>query len=321
MICHRMDIYRPEETGALVFSLNETGTIVSVFGKAINVRVSDGRLVSIVRHAAAMTPMSVLCPRLLDSREILRIGQRVTLSDGILAADGWHLDMRGSLRFEGHPTVEKPFCMDAQKLDLFEKILHFSGQKDGLLGITRDGESRNSFVQKGREIVEKIIYHDRAQLACHLAEFTGLGPGFTPAGDDLIGGFLMGEALAQTEHRLFLDAMPVARCLMPDMNSKAILWNAAAGTCDAGRTLIWMALRRHFPRFLCRAAAELGRAETSKDMLAMVTHATRYGHTSGTDALTGLLLYFKTCLRHLDQDRRRINTPTDVRPKQTSISG
>ncbi|MGD9248740.1 MAG: DUF2877 domain-containing protein [Desulfobacteraceae bacterium] len=321
MIYHRMDIFRPEETGALVFSLDESGTIVSVFDKAINIRVSDRRLVSIVRHAAAMTPMSVLCPRLLDRGESFGIGQRVSFSDGILAADGWHLDMRGSSRFEGHPTVDKPFCMDAQKLDLFEKILHFSGQKDGLLGITLDGEPRNRFVGQGRKIVQKIQTHDTAQLARHLAEFTGLGPGFTPAGDDLISGFLMGEALAQTEHRLFLDAVPVARCLMPDTTSKAVLWKAAAGTCDAGRTLIWMALRRHFPRFLCRAAAELGRAETSKDMLAMVTHATRYGHTSGTDALTGLLLYFKTRLRHIHHDRRRIHSPTDVPSKQTSISG
>jgi len=306
LICRRVDIYRPEETGALVFNLKETGTIVSVFDKAINVRVSDRRLVSIVRHAEAMAPMSVLCPKLLDSGEILRTGQRIILSEGLLVADDWHLDTHGSDRFEGHPTIVKPFCMDAQKLDLFEKILHFSGQKDGLLGVTRDGEPRNNFVRKGREIVEKII---------------GLGPGFTPAGDDLIGGFLMGEALARNEHRLFLDAMPVTQGLVSDRKFRTILWNAAAETCDAGRTLIWMALRGHFPRFLCRAAAELSRAETSKDMLAVVTRATRYGHTSGTDALTGLLLYFKTCLRHLHHDRRRINKPTDVRPKHNAFSG
>jgi hypothetical protein len=75
-----MDIFRPEETGALVFSLDESGTIVSVFDKAINIRVSDRRLVSIVRHAAAMTPMSVLCPRLLDRGESFGIGQRVSFS-------------------------------------------------------------------------------------------------------------------------------------------------------------------------------------------------------------------------------------------------
>ncbi len=306
MICHRMDIYRPEETGALVFSLNETGTIVSVFDKAINVRVSDSRLVSIVRHAAAMTPMSLLCPRFLDCEEIQpRVGQRVTFRNGILAAHGWHIDLRGTERFEGRAVIGEPFEMDAQKLGLFEKILNFSGQKDGLLGVTQDGDPRNSFVRKGREIVEKIMSNGRDQVARHLAEFSGLGPGFTPAGDDLIVGFLMGEALACREDRFISGP-----------SSFALLQKAAKGTCDAGRTLIWMALKGRFPRFLCHAAAELSRAETTKQMLAMVTHATRYGHSSGTDALTGLLLYFKTCHRYLHHNRHRVDEPAVVHPSQ-----
>ena len=311
MTCRRMDIYRPEETGALVFGLEEAGTIVSAFDKAINVRVSDRRLVSIVRHPSTMTPMSLLCPRLLDCEEIRpRVGQRVTLGNGILATEGWHIDTRGTERFEGRPVADKPFGMDKKRLDLFEKVLHFSGQKDGLLGITQNGQPRNSFVRKGREVVEKIMSGGKARIARHLAEFTGLGPGFTPAGDDLIVGFLMGETLARREDRL-----------MPDPSSFTLLLKAAQGTCDAGRTLIWMALEGRFPRFLCRAATGLSRAETTKEMLAMVTHATRYGHSSGTDALTGLLLYFKTLQRYRRRNRHRADGPAVVHPQQTSISG
>ena len=311
MICHRMDINPPEETGALVFSFDETGTIVSVSDKAVNVRVSDRRLVSIVRNAAAMTPMSVHCPVLLDCGKFQhKTGQRVTLADGILEADGWRLDMNIAKRFEGHPAVVKPIEMETRMLDLFDKILHLSGQKDGLLGVTREGEPRNSFVGKGREIVKKIMSNGRAQVARHLAEFAGLGPGFTPAGDDLIGGFLMGETLARPEERLFSEASAFAH-----------LAKATEGTCDAGRTLIWMALNRRFPRFLCRAAAELSRAESTKEMLALVTHATRYGHSSGTDALTGLLVYYKTCHFYRQQNRRRTDELTDDCQNQTSISG
>jgi hypothetical protein len=307
-----MDIYRPEETGAWVFGLDEPGTIVSVSDKAVNIRVADRRLVSIVRHGSAMTAMSVLCPRLLDSSEVIQSGpgQRITLAEGIIAADGWHMDTRGTERFEGHPAVDTPFEMDTHKLDRFEKILHFAGQKEGLLGIARHGRPGNSFVRRGRKIVEKIMSHNRKHIARHLAEFSGLGPGFTPAGDDLIGGFLMGETLARRENRLFSDRSALAPVL-----------KASDGTCDAGRTLIWMALEGRFPRFLCRAVVELRHAETAKDLLAMVTNATRYGHSSGTDALTGLHLYHKISQRHLDNNRQRTNAPSDVHPRQTSISG
>lgn len=309
MIRHRMDIYRPEETGALVFDLDETGTIVSVFDKAINVRVSGNRLVSIVRGAAAMTPMSILCPVLFEKTPT-RIGQAVRFADGILETDRWSINACVSKRYEGYPAGVKPFEVGTRKLELFERILQFSGQKDGLLGVIQTGEPRNRFVPKGREIVEKIMSNGRTRIIRHVAEFAGLGPGFTPAGDDLIAGFLMGQALARREGRLFPHDAAVAHLL-----------KAAEGTCDAGRTLIWMALEGRFPRFLCQAAAKLSRAETPLEMLTMVTHATRYGHSSGTDALTGLLLSFKTRFRYLHHNRCRIIARTGVRPKQTSNSG
>lgn len=316
MTRRKINIHRPVETGAWVSGLDETGTIVSAFDKAVNIRVSDRRLVSIVRQATAMTPMGVHCPSLLDGKGFrLGIGMTVTFAKGIAAADGWRMDTRGTKRFEGYPAVEKPLGVDTHKLDRFEKILHFSGQKDGLLGITRNGEPRNRFIGKGRKIVDKIMSCDSAHIARHLAEFAGLGPGFTPAGDDLIGGFLMGESLVAREHRLFPDELPVTRRPTLYGDPKSVLLKAAEGTNDAGRTLIWMALMGRFPKFLCRAAVSLHRAETAKDMLAMVTRATRYGHTSGTDALTGLLLYLKTRHRHLKHSRPQIEASIDAHPE------
>ena len=317
----KLDICRPEETGALIFGLDETGSIVSVFDKAVNIRISDRRLVSIVRHTHAMTPMSIHCPRkLLDSKKaFLRVGSQVRFQHGTLTMEVFQLDLRLSKQFEGHPVAVNPMEMDVSKTDLFERVLHFVGRRDGLLGITRTGESRNAFTEKGRQIFQKLTSGNRSQIAYHLAEFTGLGPGFTPSGDDLICGFLLGETLTQAECQRFPQASSYKEHLTLTQKEKAILWQAADSTSDAGRTLIWMALKGRFPRFLYLAADALTTADTAKEMLAMVTTATQCGHTSGTDALTGLLLYFKVSHRNCKRTRQWHNVLTDTHEKHIAF--
>lgn len=287
------------ETGALVTEYKGTGRVVSTYGKAVNIRMPNGLLISLVKDPTAMTAMSVCCPDYFSSKAAasIRIDTTVKIDSDGLVLGHLKIDTASAHIFDGRPEFEKNIGNSADSplsnstLDLFDRILHFAGQKDGLLGLTRPETNAhaalrpNLLLKKARIPARRILMQPKANIANALTDLIGLGPGFTPAGDDLICGFLMGEKLFPS------------RYIQLTAKGRQHLLNAAKATSDGGRTLISLALKGRFPKFLLNAATRLKQAKTTKDMLRLVLSASGHGHTSGTDALTGLLLFLKAAGR------------------------
>ncbi len=297
MIKDPKHIIWPEETGDLicndrVSNIGETGTIVSVFDKAINIRISNGLLVSLIKSPQAMTPLSICCSkgfsRFKDNAFQIKVGQTVNFGPRGLTINRVFIDITRAKRFSGLPDPLLELFATPPKVERFEKILNFAGQKGGLLGIFNPEQTDLMFVQKGALIAEKNLFQSASQRIECLSEFAGLGPGFTPSGDDLICGYLLGEKIVKVPLLYRFNGL--------DEKQKDSIWTAAAHTNDGGRTLIWMALQGRFPRFLLETAGQLACAESAKDILAIVAAASKHGHTSGTDTMVGLLLYLKIAL-------------------------
>jgi hypothetical protein len=111
----------------------------------------------------------------------------------------------------------------------------------------------------------------------------GLGPGFTPSGDDFLSGVLLGCGLSG-------QALPEEQ--------QAAIAQGLDRTNAAGRTLLWLALRGSFPAYLLRLAEDLDRIDgegckggggRGRRVEQAVRRATGFGETSGTDAAVGLL--------------------------------
>lgn len=290
--------YAALENGRMVPRQDTRGTVVSVFDKAVNIRLRSGLLASLVRSSRAMTPLSIHCPDLFGSGSLppLAAGRPVALNSRAVTCDNVRVDLNGAVIFTG---VWEPACClspDRVRLDLFEQALARFRGRGGLVGVMqKDAPGGDLFLTRGRQIVDGIMAADpttlNGNIAKHLVEqlarFIGLGPGFTPSGDDLVCGFLLGQEMT-------------GRCLV-NANGKQALENAAEFTNDGGKTLVRMALKGRFPRYLLRSARCLARAGTPAEMNACIEPASGVGHTSGLDALTGLLLFFKA----VDQDRLR----------------
>jgi hypothetical protein len=60
-------------------------------------------------------------------------------------------------------------------------------------------------------------------------------------------------------------------------------------TNDAGKTLLWQALHRHFPGYLIETLRSVSDAKGEREISDAVEQAVGHGATSGTDALTGFL--------------------------------
>ncbi len=105
----------------------------------------------------------------------------------------------------------------------------------------------------------------------------GLGPGFTPSGDDFLAGALLAGSWLG-------DAGPAA----PALDCGAIR-AALDRTTPGGRTLLFLALQGSYPAYLLRFVEQARAASGSEDVEEAVRQAAAHGQTSGTDALLGLL--------------------------------
>jgi hypothetical protein len=113
----------------------------------------------------------------------------------------------------------------------------------------------------------------------------GLGSGLTPSGDDLLVGYLAGlwcAVLDKSERVQFASNL-----------GQAIIHHSSK-TNDISRTYLCHAARGQVSSRLADLAEVICRGENSDRLLITVESAMQAGHTSGMDAVTGLLFGLTT---------------------------
>lgn len=114
---------------------------------------------------------------------------------------------------------------------------------------------------------------DEAQLSAGAAQLAGLGGGLTPAGDDWLLGAMLCAWLAHPDPSRYCEVVLEAGSSRTTLLSAAFLRSAAAGECSAP----W---HRLFEALASGPDEQLGCA---------VRGVIAWGHTSGADALAGLV--------------------------------
>lgn len=266
--------------------------VVSVYSGAINILHPDGYLVSLVETISQMTVLGIRVASLFQ-----RSG-----NGSIKGSDGIEPGM--PVRFDGQRIIVKDFCfelfharlwkgelsiedtigLDASKAYLFQESLLAEGKRGGLMGLVYPNAGENIYVRKGREIMESLSAETGGiPMVNGLSRFVGLGPGFTPSGDDFLSGALIGEqALAV----LFKRSGPPLFYI-----EKEEIINNLEKTGYGGRTLLWPALQGHFPFYLLELVRGVAEASNLGKMREVVRRAVSHGETSGTDAAVGLHWY------------------------------
>ena len=110
----------------------------------------------------------------------------------------------------------------------------------------------------------------------------GLGGGLTPSGDDILVGYLAG--LWTT----VLDRPERIRCV--SSLGEAVIATRPEGTNAISRTYLFHAARGQVSSRLSDLAAVICRGEDADRVLRVAESAMKVGHTSGMDAVTGLLV-------------------------------
>jgi len=164
-----------------------------------------------------------------------------------------------------------------------------AGGTAGLSGGAVFGPGRSAadlVVVRAASAVRSLVHAwrggDTMATAAAARSLSGLGPGLTPSGDDLLAGFLIGVVRASgwLDPRL-ADAVVAATLGRTNDIAGARVRHAAAGRIEERMDDVVTAL-------LGESAAALEDA---------VGRAVRWGHTSGIDTLVGLLLGMGLVLR------------------------
>jgi len=164
-----------------------------------------------------------------------------------------------------------------------------AGGTAGLLGGAVFGPGRSAAdlaVVRAASAVWSLVHAwrggDTMATAAAARSLSGLGPGLTPSGDDLLAGFLIGtvRASGRLDPRL-ADAVVAATLGRTNDIAGARVRHAAAGRIEERMDDVVTAL--------------LGESDAALEDA--VGRAVRWGHTSGIDILVGLLLGMGLVLR------------------------
>jgi hypothetical protein len=290
------EAYKAKEIGAFVRDSMWEGEIVSIHSRALNIRCRDGLLASVVQDSSQMTSLSLTVPQLFQNslayHRSIRCGEEVRVKQGLVIINALCIDLRHGRPWDGMIALEGLEGFIVHKLPLVKQALLSEGREEGLLGIIGTSYSSDAFLRRSLRVLNRIKFTGNEQRKISgLSPLIGLGKGLTPSGDDFIAGILLGEQI--------LGGFPSLRGKTYRIDKEEVR-EALGKTNDAGRTLLYLALRGHFPFYLREVVQQASIAKDYEQMREAVSAAVMHGGTSGTDALTGLVWYLGKSTRFLD---------------------
>ena len=190
-----------------------------------------------------------------------------------------------------------------RRLDALTHLLRPLMPSDGIgpivphIGALANGESHSNdsanpavslAVPCVSRLCDGLIRLDQESVDQSVTGLVGLGPGLTPSGDDLLGGMLVALRTILVAASQPTSVDPFARCVAKHAAVKttrisaAMLEQSAKGNGSAAQHRLLRCL--------------LG-VDTQQDTTAAALDLIRIGHTSGWDALAGILLGIRLGLR------------------------
>ena len=146
-----------------------------------------------------------------------------------------------------------------------------------------DESARGKVSRKAGEAMRDLLratQKHEVRVATSVRSLIGLGSGLTPSGDDLLVGYLAGlwSTMQGEDERLQFIASLGKRIL-----------RLSRRTNDISRTYLYHAARGQVSSRLANLATAISRGENAERFLEIAETAMSVGHTSGMDAVTGLL--------------------------------
>lgn len=288
-----MGMLQAVSVGVTVPRIDFRGAVHSVFETALNFTV-DGLpddLLTVFTSDNTDLPQGI---RLQPGNEgyitAMRPGKSLECSSGVLrfAGSATGIQMTGARRYSSPVSAinvprlpESGLAAWRQAFDLLaarqqDKAADVRVAKlfgDDMGGVDRFASAIDTLVRASRD-------RDRAAAETSVQALVGLGGGLTPAGDDVLVGFLAGLLAGAGEDAGRADW---AGALASMMRARE------RATTDISRSYIVLAARGQFSGSLSRLAEVICTGAGGEEVRRAAGIVFQTGHTSGMDAATGLL--------------------------------
>ncbi len=268
----------------------------SVFASAVNLKPDDSpQLLTLLASAEADLPQGIrLEPSQALRFEGLRVGMGAACRHGLLRLDGDSLtvDLQQAACWDSSLPVLQARMDEAAAQAAWKQAWRALNERQAdrasemsarsLLSET-PGE-QPAWVQRAGRCMRLIVGATARREAAPIdvvEELIGLGPGLTPSGDDLVAGYLLGLRYAvrdKQERSGFIAKLAEAVLGILDC------------TGDISATYLFHAARGEPPRALYELTGAVCSGADETTVLACAQVAMSPGHTSGMDAVTGLLI-------------------------------
>ncbi len=268
----------------------------SVFQSAANLRPArESRLLTLLAASQADLPQGIRLEAPQGfSFERLNVSEQVTGRDGLLRFESSSLtiELRGASRWKCDlPSLDADMTVPAVAA-AWECVGQALNKRQMLMGseslagdLFRPDETVRAGLprQVGETMRDLVAATRRYDLtaASAVGVLIGLGPGLTPGGDDLLVGYLAGlwcTVRDRSERSQYISAL-----------GKAVI-RLSRRTNDISRTYLYHAAHGQVSSRLAALAEAICRGENPDSLLAAAEAAMRVGHTSGMEAVAGLLI-------------------------------
>jgi hypothetical protein len=269
-------------------------TVHSVFRNALNMQpVSSDLLLSLVSADEADLPQGIR----LDTPDSftfdkLRVGESVGCRGNLLVFEHFNLEIDLS-------SAQRWQCdLAAMRIDMASEAVadawHFTWQalneRQACLEAEISARAIRFPEDEQKCATSRCVGQAVRALMCATRSFQldrsvltrliGLGSGLTPCGDDILAGYLAGlwcTAWDSIQRRQYVDKLG------------QVVVQLAGQTNDISRTYLYHAAHGQVSSRLEALARAIGRLEKPEQLLPVAELAMETGHTSGMDAVTGLL--------------------------------
>lgn len=282
------------------------GRVHSIFRRAFNILTEDTRIITVVQEELGRGPTNIVLgsssspdmtrlgirvnDTVLRTREIIEVGNRVTIS--LTIAKEWKCPQTIKGPCSANEEIYQSLCRVIRMLTFRKQTIGFAGLARYIWAEmplkTSNSQAPNAYAQRAYRhilMLQKSIREGNFnQMRTSVQGIAGLGPGLTPAGDDLLSGMMVGLSLFARSllGRTMLSPSEVLKvnsnilqCCFGKTNliSKEFLVNAASGQTNE----LIIKLIRNILRKPNKANGVI------REVLAI-------GASSGEDFLLGLLL-------------------------------
>lgn len=271
-----------------------TATIHSVFRSALNLHLTNTPyLITLLSADQPDLPQGIRLATPPDfSFERFRPGEAATCAARLLRFASWTIDLRGASPWESNlsaasanldiPAILAAWQTTWQLLNERQHRLQTAIVAEELLEVRPSSPNnlRTAIAMPLHNLLAATQRYDLPAAMTSLRPLIGLGPGLTPSGDDLLVGYLTGLwCLAQNDSQRIAFVRSLGNAIHSLANQ----------TNEISRTYLFHAGRGQVSSTLTALAQAICHGKDQDQLLPLFTAAAKSGHSSGTDAITGLL--------------------------------